>query len=281
MKKISSLIIFTLLLQSVLHSQSLRHPVAAAYVRFGAYSISHNDIFSFTANQAILSRLNNPGAAVYGEKRFMLRELSLYHLAITLPTRSGNFGIAGSYYGFIDYNESQTGIAYARSLSARIDIGVQFNYNAVHVAGYGSASAVSAEAGIILHLSDKLHAGVHVNNPSGAKYNKGQNEKLPFVYTAGLGYDASEHFFVKKKKKKEEDQRISVNACTQYKFLPQLMVRAGLSSASASAWIGAGVSMKSFRIDAAASYHPQLGITPGLMLVFNFKSAKSKEQQSN
>lgn len=278
MKKISSLIIFALSFTVVTNSQTLRHPVAVNYIGTGAYSITHSDAFSFTVNQASLARINNVWAGVYGEKRFMLNELSLYNMVLTVPAKSGNFGITGSYYGFNQFNESQAGLAYARSLSSKIDIGVQFNYNAIKVAGYGNASAVSAEAGIILHLSDKLHAGIHVNNPAGGKFNKGKNEKLPFVYTAGLGYEASEKFFVSAEVEKEEDQPVNVNAGLQYKFFSQLMARAGLSSATSTAWMGIGIGIKSFRIDAAASYHPHLGITPGLMLLFNFTSSETKEE---
>jgi len=32
--------------------------------------------------------------------------------------------------------------------------------------------------------------------------------------------------------------------------------------------------LKSFRIDITAAYHPQLGITPGLMFIYSPKAAK-------
>jgi hypothetical protein len=59
----------------------------------------------------------------------------------------------------------------------------------------------------------------------------------------------------------------------QYKLLPQLLTRAGISSATSSFYIGLGLMIKSLRIDVTTSYHPQLGITPGLLLLFNFKQA--------
>ena len=280
MKKFSSLIILALSVQFS-NSQILRRPVAASDAGLGAYSITHQDVFSFIANQASLAHSNSLSAGVYGERRFMLKELSLYNLVLALPTTSGNFGIKGSYYGFNEYNETQAGLAYARSLGNKIDIGVQFNYNAIKVAGYGNASAISFEAGAILHLSDKLHAGIHLNNPAGGKYNKGEDEKLPFVYTAGLGYETSGSFFISAEVEKEEDQPVNVNIGLQYKFLPQLMVRTGISAATSAAWMGIGISKKSLRFDVAASYHPHLGITPGLMLVFNLKSATAKGEQEN
>src|SRR5689334_19859833 len=107
MKKISSLLIYTLYFQLLASPQTLRHPVAANYIGAGAYSITHIDLFSFTANQASLARIQSLAAGVYAERRYMLNELSLYNLAFAMPTKSGNFGIKGSYYGFNLYNESQ------------------------------------------------------------------------------------------------------------------------------------------------------------------------------
>lgn len=237
----------------------------------GAYSLSHVDVFSFTANQASLAQLKNSSAAVYGERRFLLSELNNYTTAIGLTTNSGNFGLKANYAGFSDYNETQLGLAYGRKLGSKLDIGAQFNYNSIRIAGgYGTASAISFELGTILHITDKLNAGLHINNPVGGKFGKDQQEKLSSVYGFGIGYEASEKFFISAEIEKEEDQPVNVNAGFQYKFIPQLLVRAGMSSATSSAWIGVGLTIKSFRLDVTTSYHPQLGITPGVLLLFSF-----------
>lgn len=258
-----------------LQAQTLRRPVTASYTGLGAYSVNHTDVFSFTANQASLAQLKNSAAAVYGERRFLLSELNNYTAAIGITTNSGNFGIKTNYSGFTDYNETQLGLAYGRKLGSKLDIGAQFNYNSIRISnGYGNASAISFEIGTILHISDKLNAGIHINNPIGGKFGKDQQEKLSSVYGFGIGYEASEKFFISAEIEKEEDQPVNVNAGFQYKFIPQLLVRAGMATATSSAWLGLGLTIKSFRLDVTTSYHPQLGISPGLMLLFNFKGKK-------
>lgn len=271
----SAFIFMLALLAIASHSQTLRRPVAAPYIGLGAYSFNHIDVFSFTSNQASLAQLKNAAAGVYGERRFMLNELNNYNAAIGLPTRSGSFGLKAGYSGFSDYKETQIGLAYARKLGNKIDVGVQFNYNGIRVAGYGSASAISFEAGTIFHITEKLNTGFHINNPVGGKFGKDQQEKLPSVYTVGFGYDASQKFFFSAEVIKEEDQPVNVNAGLQYKFIPQLLARAGLSSATSSVWLGLGLSFKSFRLDVTTSYHPQLGISPGLLLLFNFSKKEN------
>jgi hypothetical protein len=256
--------------------QTVRRPVAALYTGLGAYSTDHLDVFSFTNNQASLAQIKNVSAGVYGERRFMLDELSLYQLAIGVPTHSGNFGIKAGYFGFSEYNESQIGLAYGRKLGTKLDIGVQFNYNGVQISGYGNATAVNFEIGTILHLTDKLNAGIHAYNPVGGKFGKNAEEKLASIYTVGFGYEASDKFFVSAEIEKEENQSVNVNAGMQYRFLPQVMARAGISTNTSNVYAGVGLYLKTFRIDVVASYHPQLGITPGLVLIYN--SSKKKNE---
>jgi hypothetical protein len=259
-------------------AQVLQEPVATPYTGLGAYSIRHVDVFSFVANQASLAQLKNTSAGVYGERRFLISALNNYNAAIGITTLSGNFGLKACYYGFSNYNESQIGLAYARKLGKKADIGIQFNYYGIGIAGYGTASAIGAEAGSVLHITDQLHAGIHISNLLGGRFGKERQEKLPAVYTTGLGYDASEKFFVSMEIVKEEDQPVNVNAGMQYKFLPQLLARAGITTVTASAWLGIGLLWKTFRIDMSASYHPQLGITPGILLMFSFKKEEWLEE---
>lgn len=274
LRKFIRIVILCLSVSFSTKAQTLQKPLQSSYTGLGAYSSVHTDIFSFINNQASLAGLKNFSAGVFGERRFMLNELNNYMAVAGIPTHSGNFGLKATYSGFTDYNETQLGLAYARKLGKKVDIGAQFNYNGIRIAGYGNASAISFELGSILHITDKLHAGIQVNNPVGGKFGKEQ-EKLPSVYSFGVGYDASEKFMLTAEVEKEENQPINVNAGFQYRFIEQLQVRAGVSSAASIVWAGVGVRLNAVRIDITSNYHPHLGITPGLMLVFDLK----KQQQ--
>lgn len=278
MKKGNKYLLFFLLLHTIgTSAQTLHRPLSAGYTGLGAYSINHVDVFSFTRNQASLAQLKNNAAGVFGEKRFLLNELNSYTASAAILTASGNFAVKAGYHGFSDYNETQLGLAYGKKLGNKIDIGTQFNYQGIQIVSYGNAAALSFELGAILHITDKLHAGVHINNPVGGKFGKDQQEKMSSIYTTGLGYEASEKFFFTIDIQKEEDQPVNVNAGLQYKAVPQLLARAGISSATSSAWIGVGLLLPSFRIDVTTSYHQQLGFTPGLLFIFNFKSNAAQE----
>ncbi len=255
-----------------LQAQSLRRPIAATYIGLGAYSTNHVDVFSFTSNQAALAQMKSPAIGVYGERRFLLAETNMYSAVAVLPTKQGNFGLQADYFGFKNYNESQIGIAYARSLGSMLNIGIKFNYYSYRIPAYENSSAVNFEIGAIAHLTDKLNAGVHFYNPVGGTLTKTNNEKLGSIYKFGIGYEASENFIVSAEIVKQEDLPVNVNAGVQYNFDKRFFARLGIASENESPYAGAGISWNNFRLDISASYHPQLGFSPGLMLIINFKS---------
>ena len=251
-------------------SQAVRQPIAANYIGLGAYSKNRVDAFSFTANQAALAQIKTAAFGVYGEKRFLLSSINLFSVVAVLPTKQGNFGLQADYFGFKNYNESQIGLAYARSLGSKVDIGIKFNYYGFRIPAYGNASAINFEIGAITHLSEKLHVGIHTYNPVGGKLSNTDDEKLSSIYKFGIGYEASEKFFVSAEIVKEEDQPVNVVAGVEYNFIKQFFLRAGISSETTNSYVGAGISWKNFRLDITGSYHQQLGFTPGLLLIINF-----------
>lgn len=241
------------------------------YAGLGAYSKNFTDVFSGTSNTAALAQLKSGGFGVYGERRFMLEELNQFTSVIALPTSSGTFAVQGDYFGFSSFNENQLGVAYARSIAKNVDVGVKFNYHTIRVAGYGDASAVNFEAGTIFHLTERLHTGLHVYNPTSSKLGKNSNEQLAAIYKAGIGYEPSNRIFISTEIIKQEDQPVNVNVGMQYNLHERLFLRGGISTLTNNSYIGAGVLMGFVRLDFNAAYHPQLGFTPGVLLLFNFK----------
>ena len=251
--------------------QSLRYSVGMPYLTLSAYSTKQTDPFSFTGNQAALAKMSTGGVGIYGERRFLLADNTIYSVAAAVPTKLGNFGVQVNYAGFQNFNEQKAGLAYGRSLGEKVDIGVQFNYYGYIIPAYQNSSAINFEAGAIFHVSEKLNAGVHVYNPVGGTIDKANDEKLAAAYKFGLGYDASENFYVSTEIVKEEDQPVNVTGGFQYRFKKQFFARAGFRSDNNTGYAGFGFLYEKLRIDVAASFHPQLGVSPAVLLIYNFK----------
>lgn len=267
----SCFLICAFFFSSLAHAQNLRHSIDLTYTRLTAYSNAFADAFSFAGNQAALASAKKFSAGVYSERRFLLKELSAYSAAAVLPTASGNFGFKGDYFGGQAYNESSLGLAYARALGNKAAVGVQFNYTGLKAAGYGSASTLNFDAAALFHLTPQLNAGLHVYNPVAVGWGKNELEKLPSVYAMGLGYDVSPQVYFGAEAEKVEDQPIGINAGLHYELAEKLIARVGVRSATAVYYFGFGVKWKTVRLDATASVHPYLGLTPGLLLLYSAK----------
>lgn len=267
MIKLFALLVFCFFAQRGF-TQTSGSSLVSPYIKANAYSSVQADVFSFISNQAALARTNKISAGVFSEKKFMLNELAVFSAAFALPAHSGNFGLQLNRFGNSIFNEMTAGLAYARKLSDYVDVGIQFNYNHMQIAGYGNASAINFDAGAIFHFTGQLNGGVHLSNPTSARFGKNKEERVPAQYSVGLSYDASENFFVAAEIEKTEDLPLNVIASMQYKFADRFLARGGITTGTSIYFMGIGFILKDFRIDATASVHQQLGVTPGLLLIY-------------
>lgn len=241
------------------------------YVRLGAFSKKPQGPFGFTANQAALARMEKGSLGCFAERRFLLAENSVMAIAAAIPSRQGNFGVEVNHAGFKNFNENKIGLAYARKLSQVLDLGIQFNYYSRQVPQYGNAASLYVELGAIAHFSDNFCGGIHAYNPVGSELGKGKDEKMASAYSFGLGYDASDFCNVSASIVKEEDKPVNVIAGVQYQFEKQFFAKIGFMSESATPFAGFGLGWRNLRLDLSGSFHPQLGFSPGMLLILQPK----------
>jgi hypothetical protein len=248
--------------------QSVRYSPGTLYTGLGAYSQQLTQSFSFLANQAALGGITRISAGIYAEQKYGLKELSQYMATLAIPVNRGGIGISMQYAGFSDFNESQLALAYGKDLG-RVSLGVQCNYNMMHVAGYGNDAAIGFEVASQWQVSSSLVTGIHIVNPVGGRFRNHSGEKLAAIYQFGAGYEVSKQLFLSAEITKEEDRPVSVQAGLQYTVVPdRLFVRTGITTATTSPYAGVGWQWKNCRADVCVRYHPQLGLTPGLLLLF-------------
>lgn len=254
----------------------IRQPLTVHYAGLGAYSKNFNDVFSATSNQASLANLTKAAFAIYGERRFMLNEMNAYSAIMAVPTSSGTLGFSTNYFGSSAFNESRMSLMYGRKLNEFLDAGVSFNYNRINISGYNAASAINFDMGTIFHLTEKLYAGLHMYNPTSSKIGKSGFEKLAYVYRFGMGYEVAENLFISSEIVKQEGQQIGIVAGIQYNLQQSVFIRTGIATLNNNSYASLGINVGFARIDLNAAYHPQLGFTPGILLLITFKQPAEK-----
>lgn len=252
------------------NAQQFKNNVGAPYIGLSGYSKKFNDAFGTNSNQAALGTLKSSAIGIVGERRFGLNDLNNYAANIAFTTKSGNFGLQANRFGSNAFNETQLGLGYGRSLGEKVSIGGKINYYNQQIAGYGNGSTINVEAGLLLHLTNKLSAGVSAFNPVGGTFGIDKTEKLASIYKFGLGYDVSDKVYIASELVKQENTPLNYIGAIHYQFEKKFFAKVGVSTAASNFFASAGVSLNNqFRIDLFASHHQQLGFSPGVLLLFN------------
>jgi hypothetical protein len=232
-------------------------------------------VFTALHNQAALAQLPTLSTGAYAERRFMLQATSLYAMALAVPTSSGTFGLSVQHFGYTAFNQQKLGIAYGRTLGSKVSIGLQVDYLAVSMQQYGRTSTVTFEAGCLFHITPQLHAGIHAFNPVARQLDKAGQQDIPVVYTAGAGYEVSGDFLLSAEVIKETDHSLTTRVMGEYRIIPQLSLQLGLSTDPQLSGGGVSFTWQTLRICLSGCYHPQLGITPAMAIIWQLKKKET------
>ncbi|MHA4845227.1 hypothetical protein ACX0G7_13730 [Flavitalea antarctica] len=260
-------------LQPLAVAQSVRSPLAFTDRGAGAFSENFTDVFCLANNPAASAGAEGFSAGIYSERRFMLKELSKYHLVIAHAATNGNIALKMNHSGFSGFSESSASLSYGRDLG-KIRLGIGFNYHRISISGYGSASTYSADVALIWQLTEKLHAGIHAINPVPVFFGPGKTEQYASVYKMGMGYEISEKCFIAGELWKETGKIVNVMFALQYRFIASLGVRGGFNTDVGQPFAGVDWVFGSIRLGISGSYHPDLGFTPSLLVCFMKEKGK-------
>lgn len=241
---------------SLLSAQSLLLPIGKN-AGIGSYSRHFQQIVSVWNHPAGLSDLPVFSAGIYSENRFLLKAASLYAVMMAFPTPGGTFGGSLVRLGNSAWHQQQLSGAYGRNLGRRAGIGLQFNYESTAVQGAGTASALSVDAGILWHYNERVHTGLQVRKGSGKEVS----------YSGGAGFEASRDCLLTAMVT-STGSMTSIKAAVYYRLISALALEMGIASGPAYHNAAVIFYLRSLRIDIAAGFHPQLGITPSTSLIW-------------
>ena len=249
------------------------YPSGAGPAGMGNASVTMQNLWSVSHNQAGLAGLEKIAAGVYYDRRFNLDELSIKSFGAALPvSKLGVFGIHVNMFGYSLYNEKKIGIGYARKFSEMVNVGVQLNYHTTSIAeNYGSNNAFTVEGGIQVKLIEGMTAGFHIFNPTQASLAEYDDERIPTIMKFGLGYKFSTKLFAAIESEKDIDQEAMFKGGIEYRPVEQIYIRAGISTNPVLNSFGAGFIIGNLQIDIAATLHQSLGYTPQASLIYTFE----------
>ena len=262
--------LFQLLAVTPLRAQFFS-PGARAMGMGGAAS-TQADVWAVNNNVGALGFLDQAAAGLYYENRFITAETGSYGVNLAYPLqKAGTFGLAVSRFGYRLFNRNAVGIRYAKSFGPHISAGVGINYHYVFIGnGYGHASALSAELGVLGRVTREWSVAFHLVNPVRMNLGRSTDQKLPMTIRVGLSYLWAEKVLTALEVDADPEQKPNVKFGIEYKPVPLFLLRGGFGSRPLGGSFGFGFDYKLLRVDLSAAYHQQLGFSPQAALSVAF-----------
>jgi hypothetical protein len=234
-------------------------------------NLTLSDVYSVGNNQAGLAWLEDAAIGISALQYYGFEDATSLWLVTALPTKSGTFGLSAQYNGDKNFNQTKAGLAYGRKLGESFSAGVQLDYCHTRVTELGTGSALTFEAGLQFRPIDQLIAAARVFNPVAANMGEAfPSEQLPTLFSVGLAYLPSDIFTLAIEAEQQLNNSMNLKTGFEYRIIEELAIRGGYMSSPAQFTAGFGVYWKDLRIDGAAQFHPQLGMTPSFALQYLF-----------
>lgn len=255
-------------------SLSAQGAVLPASMPFVLLSTYHDepDAAGLFFNQAALSYLSGPSVSFFSERKYMMEDHYFFSAAMQYPSRFGNAALAVNHETSGLWSKNMLGLALGKKLGSLLSAGVQFNAASEKIPRYGNKWFMGAEAGVNLHLTSQLTAGVHFANPFSFFSSSPKIDAPAGICTAGLGYKAGETFYLAVAMRSEKGKEMDIIGGFEYSHLKRFFLRAGFTGASGACFLGAGLIHKSSRWDVSFSIHPRLGVSSGLLWTIRIKN---------
>lgn len=236
-------------------------------------SLTFSDSWAYFNNPGALGNVDQLEAGVTYENRFMLQDLQSQAVSVALPTKAGVFSVGGFHYGSSTFRNFRTGLGYAMKLSDNFTAGVQINYQGLRLPEYyGSSSTVTAEAGVLVKISEQWNFGAAIFNIGRNKLSNFKDDRYNTVLRIGTSFAPSKLVKISAEVWKDIDAPVSIRAGVEYEPFKNFLLRAGVGSQPTAFAFGMGYKWKVIRLDIATSYHQTLGWSP--QLSFTYQKSK-------
>lgn len=263
---------FGLLTTTDTDAQVHNFPVGARNIAAGGTSVITPDVWAVFNNPAMLAELEYFSVGLNHENRFLIRELGLNSIAVTLPAKPGSLGIAIRQFGSALYSETFAGLAYGRMFGERFNAGIRLDaYHTQLGENYGKRTILTFGGGASAWLNENLTVGAVLFNPFRILVSGAFSENIPTIMRTGFLYQIENDIRIMGEIEKDSRYKPTYRIGGAYQLMNIAELRVGTSLFPSTWSFGFGLLLGSFRFDIAASRHEVLGFSPNASLVWQRK----------
>ncbi|MDX2301439.1 MAG: hypothetical protein NW226_01510 [Microscillaceae bacterium] len=271
MKKIASFLILFLSFFSQISAQIEQYPLGARSIAMGTASLTLQDQWAFFNNPSGTASLEDASVFFAYENRFGVSAFQTFGVGGVLPLKIGTVGAGVSRFGDELYNELKAGVSFSKKIDM-VSLGLKVNYVQVAIRDLNSKGALVLEFGGLVQITKQIYLAGYIYNLNQAKFKTAfeQDELIPTILKAGLGYQPIKPLFISIETVKDIDLPASFNAGVEYQIVKNLNFRTGIQTEPFRNHFGLGFSPKTFHFDYALSTGNDLGLSHHISFGYRF-----------
>lgn len=216
--------------------------------------------FSIAVNPAALASFQESRWGVSAEKSISIPGWIYGNGVIIVPSRYGNWGVAGGYTGLSGFSRQQLSAVHARKLSEGVSLGISMGVFAMKVKGYKSLLRPVASLGTCLELSNVVSMNLSASNvflPPGVGQPYLSGLRLLFV----LLYEPSSKTSFSIWGLNNSASSINVGASIRYQIYKRLSFSMGIAVDQRWNWVAVTIHQKRISLVLHMGWHPMLGLS--------------------
>lgn len=252
-----------------LTAQVFMHPFdPAPALAMGGATVAYPGLSASLGNEAAVALQPGWGIGLSSALPYAIPDWTTASLqAHTRLDANSSAALDLSHNGTDAYAEQSIRLNYARRLGAKFALGGSADLMRVTAPDYGSANAATFSIGVLAEPVKNLWLGGRLRNPLQVKLGP---DILPTVVSVGLAWRSSPALLWLLETEKDLEREVQIRAGLEYRPIQPLVLRAGVRSAPGRMSFGAGFLLKNgLEINAAAEWHPVLGVTPAAGIRFS------------
>ncbi|HPD65933.1 MAG TPA: hypothetical protein P5050_09415 [Bacteroidia bacterium] len=246
------------------NGQDYVNPIGSRSRGLADASVSFSDPWSSFNNQAGLALLRKPAIGVFAENKFNIKELNGGAFTLNIPVQNqGTFAFDFYIFNYsVIFSRQKIGLAYASKLARQFYAGIQLNYLRTTTENYQVRNTLFGEAGLMYRPTETVTLGVHIFNPTVARYDKYSNEKVPVVVNFGGIYQLAQKASLHAEFEHSSHYGYGWKGGVEYSVNQYFKLRAGFRNNPVVTTFGLNLAVAGFNIDIAFQIHQILGYSP-------------------
>jgi hypothetical protein len=265
--------LITLIFQVLyVNAQSSSTLVGARACGMGYASSCLNDEWGTFNNIAGISGLQKPISAFTYDACAALPSFNRMAALVAVPLKYGVVGTGLYKFGDDLYNEQLIVGGFSNKFGIA-SLGIKINYIQYSAEGSGSKGVFTISFGGIAELTSRLSIGAHIvniNQPSIPTFT--EQETVPAIFIAGLGYKVSDKIFIATDIEKDIQYKLLWKTGLEYNFNKKFSFRTGFNLNPTASFLGLAFNPKRLALHYAFKYDMIIGFSHQATVEYKFNT---------